>query len=285
MRSSGETIAKGAFLFCAGASAVMTASVFLFMITLGLPLFRESDFFLVWTGRWSPHEGLYGVGSMISGTLWIALLATALSLPLSLGTAFVITSLGGPRLKKISKRNDSIHDRHPHGDLRICGNLPAGSPRSGRAGRRRNERARRRDRAGHNDQPHHDPVFFRQFAGRGSDLRSGGQGARRRPGAAAAIRDAAQSPWRHDHGARPRFGTRFGGHPHRADAGRKRHWGTRKPHRPCQNPYRPYCTGQSRRLRQPGISIHFCLWNRPLSIYNRCGHCHTAFGSKKKGRP
>ncbi|MEE4600362.1 MAG: ABC transporter permease subunit [Desulfobacteraceae bacterium] len=100
MRSSGETIARGAFLFCAGASAVMTASVFLFMIALGLPLFRESDFFSVWSGRWSPHEGLYGVESMISGTLWIALLATALSLPLSLGTAIVITSLGGLRLQK-----------------------------------------------------------------------------------------------------------------------------------------------------------------------------------------
>jgi phosphate transport system permease protein len=36
---------------------------------------------------------------MISGTLWIALLATALCLPVSLGTSFVITSLGGPRLR------------------------------------------------------------------------------------------------------------------------------------------------------------------------------------------
>ena len=40
-------------------------------------------------------RGSYGIESMISGTLWIALLATALALPLSLGTAFVITSLGG----------------------------------------------------------------------------------------------------------------------------------------------------------------------------------------------
>ena len=98
MRSSKEAFAKGAFLFCAGASVVMTSSVFLFMIALGLPLFRGGSFFSVWTGQWSPHAGLYGIGPMISGTLWIALLATALSLPLSLGTAFVITSLGGPRL-------------------------------------------------------------------------------------------------------------------------------------------------------------------------------------------
>lgn len=99
MRSSKEAFAKGAFLFCAGASVVMTSSVFLFMIALGLPLFRGGSFFSVWTGQWSPHAGLYGIGPMISGTLWIALLATALSLPLSLGTAFVITSLGRPRLR------------------------------------------------------------------------------------------------------------------------------------------------------------------------------------------
>ena len=100
MRFSRETIAKGVFLFCAGASAAMTASVFLFMIALGLPFFREGSFGSVWTGPWSPHEGLYGIGAMISGTLWIALLATALSLPLSLGTAFVMASLGGPRVRK-----------------------------------------------------------------------------------------------------------------------------------------------------------------------------------------
>ena len=101
MRSSREAIAKGAFLFCAGASAVMTSSVFLFMIALGLPLFREKAFFSVWAGRWAPYEGLYGIAPMISGTLWIALLATALSLPLSLGAAFVMTSLGRPRLRKV----------------------------------------------------------------------------------------------------------------------------------------------------------------------------------------
>ena len=84
-------------------------------------------------------------------------------------------------------------------------------------------RARGRDHAGHTDQPHHDPVFFRQLAGRESGLCSGGQGARRRPDAAAVIRDAAQSPWRHDLGVRPRFGTRPGRHAHRVDAGRKRH--------------------------------------------------------------
>jgi phosphate transport system permease protein len=101
MRASGEAIAKNVFLFCTTASAIMVVSIFLFMITLGLPLFKGSAFFSVWTGPWAPHQGLYGIQPMISGTLWIALLATVLSLPLSLGTAFVTTSLGAPRLRRM----------------------------------------------------------------------------------------------------------------------------------------------------------------------------------------
>jgi phosphate transport system permease protein len=95
-----ENIAEGAFMLCAAASAVMTSSVFLFMIVLGLPIFREASFLAVFSSQWSPHHGLYGIGAMISGTLWIALSATALALPMSLGTAFVITGLAGPRLRR-----------------------------------------------------------------------------------------------------------------------------------------------------------------------------------------
>ncbi len=101
MKSSTEAIAKGIFLFCAGASAIMTSTVFLFMIVRGLPLFREKAYFSVWTGQWAPHAGLYGIKPMIAGSLWIAILASTLALPLSLGTAFVVTSLGSPRLRKV----------------------------------------------------------------------------------------------------------------------------------------------------------------------------------------
>jgi len=99
MKSSREAIARGVFFTCAAASAVIILSMLLFMIALGLPLFKESAFFSVWTGPWAPHQGLYGIMPMIAGTLWIALLAMALGLPLSLGTAFVIAGLGAPRVR------------------------------------------------------------------------------------------------------------------------------------------------------------------------------------------
>lgn len=100
MKFSRENIARNVFFLCTIAGAVVISSILLFMIALGLPLFKESSFFSVWTGSWDPYQGLYGILPMIIGTLWIALPATALALPLSMGTAFVITILGGSRLRK-----------------------------------------------------------------------------------------------------------------------------------------------------------------------------------------
>ena len=101
MSDSKEIIARNVFFLSAAASAVMILAIFGFMIALGIPLFKAGNFLAIWTGPWAPHQGLYGIWPMISGTLWIALLATALCLPLSLGTSFVITSLGGPRFRRM----------------------------------------------------------------------------------------------------------------------------------------------------------------------------------------
>ena len=101
MSNSKDIIARNIFFLSAVASAVMILAIFGFMIALGIPLFKAGNFLTIWTGPWAPHEGLYGIWPMISGTLWIALLATALCLPLSLGISFVISSLGGPGLRRM----------------------------------------------------------------------------------------------------------------------------------------------------------------------------------------
>ena len=102
MKTAKETLARGVFFLCTAASAIVILSILLFMIALGLPLVKGTGGFgSLWTGPWAPHEGLYGIFPMISGTLWIACVAMAVSLPLSLGTTFVITSLGGPRMRRV----------------------------------------------------------------------------------------------------------------------------------------------------------------------------------------
>ncbi len=89
---------KYIFRFCAGSSAVMTMSLFLFMVFLALPLFKETSVLSLWTDPWAPREKLYGIGPMIAGSIGIAGFATLIAFPLSLGTAFVIASLGNPAL-------------------------------------------------------------------------------------------------------------------------------------------------------------------------------------------
>ncbi len=109
MRASREVIARSIFLFCTLASAVIVSAILVFMIVLGLPLFKESAFFSVWTGPWIPHQGLYGIHPMISGTLWIALLATALclvilstalALPAGVCSGVYLAEYAGPGMKK-----------------------------------------------------------------------------------------------------------------------------------------------------------------------------------------
>jgi phosphate transport system permease protein len=100
MNALRETVAEYGFMLCAAASAVMTSTVLLFMIVLGLPLFREVSIVEMVFAPWSPYQGGYGIGPMVCGTLWIAFSATAIALPLSLGTSFVVTSLGGAGLRR-----------------------------------------------------------------------------------------------------------------------------------------------------------------------------------------
>lgn len=101
MSPSKEVLAKSVFLCSAISSAAIIVAILGFMVALGIPLFRESTFSAIWTGPWAPHRGAYGIWAMIAGTFWIALLATIICLPLSLGMSFVISGLGGRRIRKL----------------------------------------------------------------------------------------------------------------------------------------------------------------------------------------
>jgi phosphate transport system permease protein len=96
-----ENAAQGLLFFCAMASALTVLAIFVFMLALGLPLFAHGGFWEIWTNPWAPLQGLYGLTPMIAGTLWLALSATLMAFPLSLGTSFVIAGLGGRRLRAL----------------------------------------------------------------------------------------------------------------------------------------------------------------------------------------
>jgi len=90
---------RNIFFLCAWFSAAITIFVFVFMLILGLPLFKDVSVLSLLTGPWNPREKLYGISPMIIGTIGIAGFATLTALPFSLGTAFVITILGNHKLR------------------------------------------------------------------------------------------------------------------------------------------------------------------------------------------
>ncbi len=87
-----EKLFFGAALF----SASISLFILLFMVVLGLPLFKDGFFLRLFTDPWRPDHGLYGISAMIAGTLGVSFLALVLALPLSLGCAILISIIRPP---------------------------------------------------------------------------------------------------------------------------------------------------------------------------------------------
>ncbi|WP_240744257.1 PstC family ABC transporter permease [Desulfopila sp. IMCC35006] len=89
------------FRLAAFGCAFLTIAVFGMMLFLGWPLLSSGQFFVLLTREWLPSQEIYGIYPMIAGSMTIALLALCLSLPISLGTAFVAATLAPRRLRKV----------------------------------------------------------------------------------------------------------------------------------------------------------------------------------------
>lgn len=89
--------AEFVFFLSASFSVILTLVIFGFMFVFGLPLMTGGRFFELITGHWSPQNGLYGIWSMIMGTIIVASSSVAISFPLSLGCASLISVIAPAR--------------------------------------------------------------------------------------------------------------------------------------------------------------------------------------------
>ncbi len=89
------------FRLAAVGCAVLTVAVFGMMLYLGWPLLSSGQFVVLLTQEWLPGQELYGIYPMLAGSFAIAVLALFISLPMSLGTSFVATTLAPGRLRKV----------------------------------------------------------------------------------------------------------------------------------------------------------------------------------------
>lgn len=91
----GEGAAASAALFTFG----LTLAIFGFLAWLALPLLDGATLPTLFSAVWRPEEGRYGILPMVWGTLAVALPATLLAFPVSLGFACFATHMAPPRLR------------------------------------------------------------------------------------------------------------------------------------------------------------------------------------------
>lgn len=95
----GEKAATGAAFITMG----LTLAIFGFMGWLALPLLKTEALSTLLAPIWQPDQGRFGILPMVGGTLAVALPATFLAFPMSLGFACFATHLAPVRLRKVLK--------------------------------------------------------------------------------------------------------------------------------------------------------------------------------------
>ena len=91
------------FRLAAFGAGFLTLAVFFMMLVLGWPLLASGRFFSLLCQDWQPSRGIYGIYPMLVGSTAISLLALLLSLPLSLGTACIASTLGPRRVRRFAR--------------------------------------------------------------------------------------------------------------------------------------------------------------------------------------
>jgi phosphate transport system permease protein len=64
------------------------------------PVLDRMGFSYFTSRRWSPAEGLFGALPFVWGTIYTAVIALALAMPVSLGVALFVTQVASPRMRK-----------------------------------------------------------------------------------------------------------------------------------------------------------------------------------------
>lgn len=89
------------FLAAAAFSGLLTVAVFFFLFFFGLPLLQSGQLTELLFSSWSPDKGLYGIYPMLLSSLTLAGLSMLISVPVSLGCSFIITSLAPIRVRRV----------------------------------------------------------------------------------------------------------------------------------------------------------------------------------------
>jgi phosphate transport system permease protein len=82
-----------------GITVAIMVAVGLFLSLRASTALRVAGFSFLTTRAWAPEHQIFGVGAVLFGTVTIALIALMISLPLSLGTALLLSEVVGGKLR------------------------------------------------------------------------------------------------------------------------------------------------------------------------------------------
>lgn len=99
-----EFLMKIVFLICACISIAAVIMICVFMFVNGVPAIKEIGFvkFLFGT-EWRPGQGLYGIGPMIVGSIYVTAGAMVVGVPIGLLTAIFLAKYSSKKIYKIVK--------------------------------------------------------------------------------------------------------------------------------------------------------------------------------------
>lgn len=99
-----EFLMKIVFLICACISISAVIMICVFMFANGVPAIKEIGFvkFLFGT-EWRPGQGLYGIGPMIVGSIYVTAGAMVVGVPIGLLTAVFLAKYSSKKIYKIVK--------------------------------------------------------------------------------------------------------------------------------------------------------------------------------------
>ncbi|MDP3449007.1 MAG: phosphate ABC transporter permease subunit PstC, partial [Anaerolineaceae bacterium] len=99
----GDTVITSIIKVCGYSSILFVGLILVFLLKEGLPALKDVPFTSLFSIRWYPIEGLFGILPLIFGTLLVTISATLIALPFGIGTAIFISEVAPRWIKEILK--------------------------------------------------------------------------------------------------------------------------------------------------------------------------------------
>jgi phosphate transport system permease protein len=98
-----ESIVRGLFFAAAALAVVISVLIVLSLLGQALTFLSQADLATLIEPAWQPRQNVFGVGTLIAGTLVISAIAMLVATPLGLGAAVFLAEYANPRVRRVVK--------------------------------------------------------------------------------------------------------------------------------------------------------------------------------------